>query len=129
MVGALADNLGGSDPGAQPVLCSQSWDLLDAAAAATGARAVHSVGSRRGLAALRSRFAGRRLGGVSIHRKLLDPATVAELRERAETVLSWPVTTLAEARMLSSWGVDGLITERFESLLPALAGEPMTMAA
>ena len=87
-------------------------------------RVVHSVGSRRQLRALRRRFARRRLAGVSIHRRLLDPATVADLRARAEMILSWPVATLEEARRLGAWGVDGVITERFEALAPACAGAP-----
>ena len=79
-------------------------------------RVVHSVGSRRQLRALRRRFAGRRLGGISIHRRLLDPATVADLRARAELIVSWPVATRDEARELWGWGVDGVITEHFEAL-------------
>ena len=82
-------------------------------------RVVHSVGSRRQLRALRRRFAGRRLDGVSIHRELLDPATVADLRPRAEIVMTWPVATADEARRLADWGVDGVITERFDELLAA----------
>ena len=35
--------------------------------------------------------------------------------------MSWPVATLDEARRLAGWGVDGVITERFEALAPALA--------
>jgi hypothetical protein len=31
------------------------------------------------------------------------------------------VSTLDEARALGGWGVDGIITERFDSLAPALA--------
>ena len=103
-------------------MCSRSWRLLEPFRDDPGVRAVHSVGSRRQLRALRRRFAGRRLAGISIHRRLLDPATVADLRERAEMVVSWPVATVEEARRLGAWGVDGVITERFEALAPALAG-------
>jgi glycerophosphoryl diester phosphodiesterase len=79
------------------------------------------VGSRRQLRALRRRFAGQRLSGISIHRRLLDRATVADLRERAELIVSWPVASVEEARRLHGWGVDGVITEHFETLAPALA--------
>jgi glycerophosphoryl diester phosphodiesterase len=83
-------------------------------------RVVNSVGSRRQLAALRRAFRARRLHGVSIHRRLLDARTVADLRDRADLVLSWPVATPEEACLLAGWGVDGLITEAFETLSVAL---------
>jgi hypothetical protein len=54
--------------------------------------------------------------GISIHRRLLDRATVADLRHRAELIMTWPVTTAEEAGQLAGWGVDGVITERFEEL-------------
>ena len=102
----------------QVSVCSQNWDLLEALRDLPGVRCVHSVGGRRGLSALLTRFGGQRLGGVSIHRKLLDSSVVAELRRRAEMVLSWPVETPAEGRQLAGWGVDGLITSKFETLGP-----------
>lgn len=108
-------------PAGPIAVCSRSWRLLEPFAGDAGVRVVHSVGSRRQLRALRRRFGGRRLGGISIHRRLLDPVTVADLRERAELIVSWPVATLEEARRLTGWGVDGVITEEFEVLAPALA--------
>lgn len=111
-----------TDHRAPVVVCSRSWRLLEPFAGDPGVRVVHSIGSRRQLRALRRRFAGRRLAGVSIHRRLLDRRTVADLRERAELIVSWPVATIEEARRLGDWGVDGVITERFEALAPVLAG-------
>ncbi len=99
-------------------VCSRNWRFLRRL---RGPRIVHSIGSRRQLRALRRRFAGRRLEGVSIHRRLLDVATVADLRRRADMVLAWPVATAEEARRLAIWGVDGVITERFEALAAELA--------
>jgi glycerophosphoryl diester phosphodiesterase len=98
-------------------ICSRNWRFLERLA---GVRVVHSVGSRRQLRALRHRFAGRRLAGVSIHRKLLDRDTLADLRRRADLILTWPVVTAEEARRLAGWGVDGVITERFEALAAEL---------
>ena len=109
-------------PLAGPVtVCSRSWRLLEPFLDDPDVRAVHSVGSRRQLRALRRRFTGRRLSGISIHQRLLDPTTVADLRARAEMILTWPVATVEEARRLAAWGVDGVITERFEALAPELA--------
>lgn len=97
-------------------VCSRSWRLLEPFHEHPHVRAVHSVGSRWQLRALRRRFRSRRLAGVSIHQRLLDPPTVAELKGLAEMVVTWPVATLEEARRLGAWGVDGVITERFEAL-------------
>ncbi len=114
--GRVAAALAGHDVAV--TVCSRNWRLLRGF---DGVRTVHSVGSRRQLRALRRRFAGRRLAGVSIHQRLLDAATVADLRRRAELILTWPVATAEEARRLAGWGVDGLITERFEALGAELA--------
>lgn len=97
-------------------VCARRWSALEPFAGRDDVRVVHSVGSRRQLRALRRRFADRRLHGVSIHRRLLDRATVADLRRRAELIVSWPVATHEQARELWGWGVDGVITERFEAL-------------
>jgi glycerophosphoryl diester phosphodiesterase len=106
-------------PKARVVVCSRSWRLLEPLRDHPEVQIVHSVGSRRQLRALRRRFAGRRLDGVSIHRRLLDAGTVADLRARAGIIMSWPVASAEEARRLAAWGVDGVITERFEELAGA----------
>lgn len=106
-------------PEARVVVCSRSWRLLEPLRDHAGVQIVHSVGSRRQLRALRRRFAGRRLDGISIHRRLLDADTVADLRARTAMIMSWPVGTLEEAQRLAGWGVDGVITERFEELTRA----------
>ena len=100
-------------------VCSQDWSLLEPFRRHADIRAVHSVGNARQLARLRRRHAGG-LAGISIHRRLLDRAVVADLRRRAELVLSWPVESLAQARELTGWGVCGLISQSFERLVPAL---------
>ena len=102
-------------------ICSRNWALLRPLEGLAGVRLVHSVGSRRQLRALRRRFAGRRLAGISIHRDLLDAGTVADLRTRADVVMTWPVASVEEARALAAWGVDGVITERFDALAAALS--------
>jgi glycerophosphoryl diester phosphodiesterase len=110
-------------------LCSQNWRLLEPLARVPGARLVHSVGSRRRLAALHRRFGGRRLAGVSIHRDLLDANTVAGLKRVAAVVMTWPVATVEQARQLAAMGVDGVITENFEALAAALNSAPSMAAA
>jgi len=107
--------------GRRVTVCSQDWGLLEALDGTADLRIVHSVGGRRALERLRRRFADRRLAGVSIHRRLLDPATVADLRPRAELLLSWPVESVPVARRLAALGVDGLISQAFEPIAAALA--------
>jgi hypothetical protein len=101
-------------------VCSQRWSLLEPLRDSDGVRLVHSVGSERQLARLRRRYAGSRLAGVSIHRRLLSPTVVRELRECAELVMTWPVEHSAQARMLVGWGVHGLITSHFDKLEPVV---------
>ena len=121
VIAALAEHRGA---GARTVVCSQSWELLRPFDPLPDVHVVHSVGSDRQLGALRRRFAGCRLDGISIHRKLLDAATVGELRERAALVMSWPVATADEAHQLAGWGVQGLITSRYAELAPLFKSAP-----
>jgi hypothetical protein len=72
--GRVAAAIASGAPSRRLTVCSQNWSLLEPLARADGVRIVHSVGSRRALAALHRRFGGARLAGVSIHRELLDPA-------------------------------------------------------
>jgi hypothetical protein len=108
---------------ASVTVCSRWWRQLAPFAHLPGVRAFHSIGSRRQLAAFTRRVGDARVAGVSIHRRLLDAATVARLRDRADVILSWPVATPDEARLLGAWGVDGVITGRFEELSAALRPE------
>jgi glycerophosphoryl diester phosphodiesterase len=106
---------------ATTVCCSQNWALLTAMDDVAGVRVVHSVGSARQLAALRTRAAGRSRIGISIHKKLLDPARVADLRRHADLLMTWPVLDPDEATRLADWGVDGMITEQYEAVGGRLA--------
>jgi hypothetical protein len=103
---------------ARVTVCSQDWRLLEPFGSRAGIRVVHSVGNARQLARLRRRSG--ELAGVSIHQRLLDAGVVAELRRRAEVVLSWPVESVAQARRLAAWGVNGLISRSFDQLVEEL---------
>jgi glycerophosphoryl diester phosphodiesterase len=110
-----------AEPGRRMTVCSQDWALLEPLRGVPDLRIVHSVGNRRALGNLLARFAGDRLDGVSIHRRLLDPTIAAELRTRAELLLSWPVESIAEGHRLAGLGVQGLISQAFELLAAAFA--------
>ena len=100
-------------------VCSQDWRLLEPFAARPEIRVVHSVGNARQLIRLRRK--PEPLAGISIHERLLDAAVVEDLRRRAGLVLSWPVESVAQARRLIGWGVDGLISRSFEQLAAELS--------
>ena len=104
-------------PRASVTVCSRSWRLLEPLRDEPAVRVVHSVGSERQLAALLRRIGGTGLQGVSIHKKLLDPAITARLRARTELVMAWPVLDLEEGRRLAALGVTGVISDRFEQFI------------
>jgi glycerophosphoryl diester phosphodiesterase len=93
------------------LICSRNWRQLAPLHGAENVRVVYSVGSRRQLEALRRRLADSRAHGISIHERLLDRTTAADVVAMAELVMTWPVNTLERARELLSWGVRGLITD------------------
>jgi glycerophosphoryl diester phosphodiesterase len=72
---------------------------------------VHSIGTPRELRRFLDRFAAERLEGVSVHERLLEPASVAALRTIAEVLMTWPVNRPGRAKELVHLGVDGLITD------------------
>lgn len=101
-------------PADRPVtVCARSWRLLEPFRGRPGIRAVYSVGSHRQLRRLLGRFDGRGMDGVSIHERLLDVRTVAELRRRTDIIMTWPINTKNRARELKAMGVNGLISDDF----------------
>ena len=113
--------LGEHAPDTPVTICARHWPLLEALSGAPGVLPVHSVGARRQLERLRRRYDGRRLDGVSIHRKLLDARAVEDLRRRADVVMTWPVRTPEDVRELVGWGVQGLISDVPELVAAELA--------
>ena len=116
----LAELVVAALPEGRPVtVCARNWRLLEHFTGRADIRIVHSVGTPRELRALLA-LRDVRLQGVSIHERLLDPATAAALRKRAALVLTWPVQSARRASELARLGADGLITTNLT--LPA--GEP-----
>jgi len=107
-------------PDCSLTVCTKHWGMLDAFDVPV--RRVLSASNRGGLARLRRRLARAPVYGVSVHRRLLSPAVVAELQRSTEVVMTWPVDTaaaLADARRL---GVDGVISKDLGLLRDVLAG-------
>lgn len=110
-------------------VCARSWPLLEPFEGLSGVRTIHSVGNARQLRALLRLGSTRRLQGISIHERLLSAATVAELRNVADIVMTWPANAASRARELAEMGVDGLITDRFDLALELGPGLPATEPA
>ena len=97
----------------RPVLvCSRWWPGVDAVAGLPWARPLLTARNRAELLRLRRRVRGSRAPyGVSLHRSLLTPAVVAELRERVELVLTWGVNDEATLEYVLARGVNGVISD------------------
>jgi glycerophosphoryl diester phosphodiesterase len=103
----------------QITVCARSWSLLDAFDELPVAR-IASVGSARQLTAFLQRRSGATVDGVSIHERLLDLAAVRRLRDVCDVIMTWPVNTSERAIELLRLGVDGLISDEPERILPVL---------
>jgi glycerophosphoryl diester phosphodiesterase len=101
--------------GRRITVCARSRRLLEPFSGHPDVRRFRSAGSRRQLhRLLRGRDA---LDGVSVHARLLDGRAVSALRERAATVLTWPVDSAARAAELAALGVHGVISDDPERLV------------
>ncbi|WP_217914969.1 glycerophosphodiester phosphodiesterase [Miltoncostaea marina] len=100
------------------VVSARSWRVADRLRGEPGVRTLHSVGRRRQVAHLLRRYRPGSLEGVSVDRRILTPAIVAALRERAAEVWSWPVDDPGLARELAGWGVTGFISDDPAALRP-----------
>jgi glycerophosphoryl diester phosphodiesterase len=102
-------------------VCARAWPIVDPMRGLQDVRLVRSIGGRRGLAGVLGNASAAPLDGISVHRRLLTPEFVAQLKRRAAIVMTWPVASAEEAATLAAWGVDGMITENSNALLRALA--------
>lgn len=105
----LPRRLAAALPGTAVTICTQHWWMFPAFRDLANIRFVLSAGSRRGLRRLRARLRRRPAYGVCVHRRLLTPETVTELRRNADVVFTWPVDTAAELADARRLGVDGAI--------------------
>jgi glycerophosphoryl diester phosphodiesterase len=103
-------------------MSARAWRIADRLIGAEGVTVLHSVGAPRQLRRLVRRYGAGSLQGVSIHRRLLDPAAVDALRARAAHLWTWPVDDPRTGATLAGWGVTGLISDAphlLEVLRPA----------
>jgi glycerophosphoryl diester phosphodiesterase len=98
--------------GGHPVLvCGRRWGPVEVVGRLPFVRDVYSARNRRELARLRQRVrVGPDAYGVSIHRSLLRPHLVEELRDRVEVVMTWPVDDLDTLAAVLATGANGIIS-------------------
>lgn len=96
-------------PDTRVTVCTQHWWMLSAFRDLPHVRLVLSAGSRRGLRRLRARLRRQSPYGVCVHRRLLTPDIVTELRLGTQVVFTWPVDTEHDLRDARRLAVDGLI--------------------
>lgn len=101
-------------PDSAVAVCTKQWRMLDAFRADPHVRLVHSAANRFQLARL---LRQPRLDyGVSIRLALLTPDVVAQLRDRDQTVLAWPVDTPEDLSRARRLGVSGVISKNLPML-------------
>ena len=112
-----------AQPDERPVLvCTRFWPALDELAGLPFVRPVLSARNRVELELLRRRLAGAAAqpAGVSVHRSLLDAATVAELHRGVDLVMTWPVNDTDTLRATLATGVSGIISDEPDVLVELL---------
>lgn len=99
------------------VVCSRHWPLVDVFADVPGVQRVLSARNRTELTRLRRRLSSPRGGhGVSVHRSLLDRDVVAELNQRVNVVMTWPINDVASLDRMLALGVTGIISDEKDVL-------------
>jgi glycerophosphoryl diester phosphodiesterase len=113
----VARALHGRSPASEVVVCGRWWPSVDAFARHDWALRVLSARGRTELARLRRRVrTGPPPYGVSVHRSLLTPQVVAELRCHVEVVMTWPVNDETALAAVLDVGVNGVITDETDVL-------------
>lgn len=98
------------------LVCGRRWSSVDALAHLPYVRRVLSARNRVELSRLVQRLPSQPTYGVSVHRSLLDPATVQALHRHVEVVMTWPVNDVATLDRLLDIGVTGIISDEDEIL-------------
>lgn len=124
---AVAAVLAEHAPDAPVVITTPHWWMFKAFADAPSIRMLLSAGSWPMVERLRALLSKgqqawpnqRPVYGCSVHRTLLTPAIVTELRQHVEQVITWPVDTPAQLTHATELGVTGVISQDL-SLLETL---------
>ncbi|RIK45344.1 MAG: hypothetical protein DCC58_06670 [Chloroflexi bacterium] len=113
---ALVTTLRQRRPGHPIILSSQNWELLEHFRRYDGTQLVHSIGYPWQLRAAWKRLRPETHDAVSIQYRLLNADVVAALKQRVETVITWPINDAARFEHVRAWGVDGITSDSPELL-------------
>lgn len=108
-------------------VCGRHWPSVDAVAVLPYVRRVLSARTQGELARLLALLESRSAAppaGTSVHRNLLDAATVVRLRRRVDLLMTWPVNDLATLDHLVDLGATGIITDSPEVLAELVGRRP-----
>jgi glycerophosphoryl diester phosphodiesterase len=114
---AVMETMARVAPGRPFTVASQTWAFLASFEMLNHVRVVYSIGNERMRASIASTLRDRSADGVGIHERMLTPARVVELHALAPLVFSWPINDGARCAELIQWGVNGVISDRYELLL------------
>lgn len=115
-------------PGREYTVSGQNWDLLDHFTREPGVRVIYSVGNGRLLREVVDHVREVGAEAIGVHRRLLTPETVKQLREVVPLLVSWPINTDTHLRQLQEWGVNGIISDSLP-LLRTLVNERLELEA
>jgi glycerophosphoryl diester phosphodiesterase len=96
------------------LVCGRHWPSVQAVAVLPYVRPVLSARTNGELARLRKLLqsgSGVPPAGLSVHRSLLDAATVTRLRQRVDLLMTWPVDDVTTLDRMVDIGVSGIISD------------------
>ncbi len=100
---------------ANPVMVSaRLWDHLGSLREHPELILFRSVGSKGQLQRARELLPAREKDAICVNYRLLDRATVGELRQHVTSVATWPINDAVRLRRAMSWGVDAVITDNLD---------------
>jgi glycerophosphoryl diester phosphodiesterase len=98
----------------QFAVTARTWRLLDPFAEIPGIAAFPSAGSDADIERLRTMGPKPNWTGIAVHRKLLTQERVAQLRELAPLVTTWPINSLEALVDVLGYGVDGVTSDNLD---------------
>jgi hypothetical protein len=100
-------------------VCGRHWPSVDAVSVLPYVRPVLSArtqGELARLVRLLETESGVLPAGLSVHRSLLDAATVTRLRTRVDLLMTWPVNDVITLDRMIDIGVSGIVSDSPEVL-------------
>lgn len=108
---AVADLLHESGRDRPVMVCGRHWPSVDVLTELPFVLPVLSARNRLELSRLLERVQHSPVHGVSVHRSLLTPEIVAQLRTSVEVVMTWPINDLDLLESTLAIGANGVISD------------------